>query len=66
MLKPAVNEAAASKTDEIGSLLQHVQKGFAARPQRARDRGVPERYVEGPSDARTKLKAFFNVLKVSR
>ena len=41
---------------------QNVQKGHPARPQRAKCRGVPLRYVEALSDARTKLGAFFNIL----
>src|SRR5205807_8269815 len=36
-----------------------------SRPQRARRRDVLFAYVESPSDARTKLEAFFNIL-VSR
>jgi hypothetical protein len=42
--------------------VQDVQKGHPARPQRAKRRGVPLRYVEALSDARTKLGAFFNIL----
>ena len=41
---------------------QDAQKGCAARPQRAKRRGVPLRYVESLSDARTKLAGFFSIL----
>ncbi len=41
---------------------QAVQKARPARPQRAKGRGVPLRYVEPTSDARTKLAGFFNSL----
>ena len=41
---------------------QDAQKGHPARPQRARRRGVPLRYVESLSDARTKLAGFFSIL----
>jgi hypothetical protein len=33
----------------------------SARPQRAKSRGVPLGYIEAVSDARTKLRAFFNI-----
>jgi hypothetical protein len=42
--------------------LQDVQKGRPARPQRAKTRSVPLRYVEPLSDARTKLADFFSIL----
>ena len=42
---------------------QDGQNGCSARPQRAKRRGVPLRYVEGLSDARTKLADFFNILQ---
>ena len=41
---------------------QAVQKGRPARPQRAKGRIVPSGYVEGLSEARTKLADFFNSL----
>ena len=41
---------------------QDAQKGRQARPQRARRRGVPLRYVESLSDARTKLADCFSIL----
>src|SRR6185295_20119302 len=37
------------------------QERLPARPQRANMRGVPLRYVELVSDARTKLEAFFTI-----
>ncbi len=49
-------------TSWIRQNLQTVQKGCPARPQRAKRRGVPLRYVELLSDARTKLADFFNSL----
>jgi len=45
-----------------GAPSQAVQEGRPARPQRAKRRGVPLRYVEPLSDARTKLAGFFNSL----
>ena len=42
--------------------LQDAQNGRPARPQRAKRRGVPLRYVESLSDARTKLADFFSIL----
>ena len=45
-----------------GGMPQDAQKGRSARPQRAKGRGVPLGYVEGLSDARTKLAAFFSIL----
>ena len=41
---------------------QDAQKVRPARPQRARKRGVPLRYVESLSDARAKLADFFSIL----
>ena len=41
---------------------QDAQKGRSARPQRAKRRGVPLRYVEPLRDARTPLAAFFSIL----
>jgi hypothetical protein len=43
-------------------LSQDAQKGRSARPQRAKRRGVPLRYVEPLSDARTMLTGFFSIL----
>ncbi len=42
--------------------LQDAQKGRPARPQRAKMPGVPLRYVESLSDARTKLADLFSIL----
>jgi hypothetical protein len=47
---------------ERDGVLQAAQKGCPARPQRARRRGVPLRYIESLSDARTKLADFFSSL----
>ena len=41
---------------------QDAQKGRPARPQRAKRQGVPLRYVEPLSDARTPLADFFSIL----
>jgi hypothetical protein len=41
---------------------QGAQKGCPARPQRVKGRRVPLGYVEGLSDARTKLAGFFSAL----
>ena len=41
---------------------QNAQKGRPARPQRAKSRIVPGGYVEGLSEARTKLADFFSIL----
>ena len=43
---------------------QKAQKFRPARPQRAKTRGVPLRYVEGLNDARTTLAGFFSILLV--
>ena len=44
------------------SFLEDAQKGRSARPQRAKRRGVPLRYVEPLSDVRTMLADFFSIL----
>ena len=44
------------------TLLQGAQTGHPVRPQRAKRRGVPLRYVEPLSDARTPLVACFSTL----
>ncbi len=41
---------------------QDAQKVRPARPQRAKNRIVPGGYVEGLSEARTKLADFFSIL----
>jgi glycosyltransferase involved in cell wall biosynthesis len=45
--------------------VQDVQKGCPARPQRERRQSILFPYVELPSDARTKLADFFNILPVA-
>ena len=43
--------------------MQDAQKGHPARPLQTKRRGVPVRYVEPLSDARTKLADFFSTLR---
>jgi hypothetical protein len=45
---------------------QDAQTVRPGRPQRAKRRGVPLRYVELLSDARTKLADFFSILLIQR
>jgi hypothetical protein len=47
---------------KTGTATQDAQKGCPARPQQAKRRRVPLRYVKSPSDASTKLEAFFSIL----
>ena len=42
--------------------VQDGQNDCPARPQRVKGRGVPVGYVEGLSDARTKLAVVFTIL----
>jgi hypothetical protein len=57
-----MNLILAESRSQHDAILQDVQKGRPARPQRAKTRGVPSGYVEGLIDARTPLAAFFSIL----